>query len=306
MKKRILIIASIALWSTSFLVACGAPKAEPRQHDGTSGATELAPAGTVETEPSPGAEPASPVSHVCEKPVGAPEEVWPRIEAIRALPDEERALKCGLGTVVLLREWRSVPVDLLAPIVERVAADSAALDAWIADAAKSAPQAAAEVVAMDVVGRFAVGGDPAVVEARRARWSGDPAASTAEIAAVIEEAKLLPKLLAEVNAVHELRCVLEVNALGFAVKCQPIHPATTPITLNWSTTVRDGVLEKVEITECAGKSCPKLRKTAEKLMKRYRALGDEVQKLKSSVFRERIFALMELAPFKGRSGLAVE
>jgi hypothetical protein len=147
-----------------------------------------------------------------------------------------------------------------------------------------------------------VGGDSKAVDPRRTHWSGVPAASVPESAAVLDEAKLLSKLLDEVNAVHELRCLLEVNALGFAMKCTPIHPSTTPISLNWTTAVRDGVLEKLELTSCAGsKSCPKLKKTAEKLVTRYRALVEEVGKLKTSVYRARLFALMELPPFKGKS-----
>jgi hypothetical protein len=299
---RTILVAAIL--AQTWLVGCGGAPVDTRAPDGVSGATDLAPPPPRGAEPGPTVEAAAPTSHVCEASIGAPEDVWLRIEAVRALPAEERAAKCGLDLIPIIAAWRSVPVDILAPIVERAAADPTALDAWVADKAQNAPKAAADVVAMDVVGRFAVGGDSKEVEARRMHWSGVPAASVPEVAAMLEEAKLLPKLLGEVNAVHELRCLLEVNALGFAVKCTPIHPATTPISLNWTTAVRDGVLEKLELTSCTGsKSCPKLKKTAEKLVTRYRALVEEVGKLKTSVYSARLLALMELPPFKGRSAV---
>jgi len=298
--RTMMIAAILAL---TWLVGCGGAPVDTRPPDGVSGATDVAPT-PPQGDGSGGqaAEAAGPPAHVCEAAIDASEEVWPRIEAIRALPAEERAARCGLQLVTTLTAWRSVPVDILAPIVDRAAEDAAALDSWVASAATSAPKAAADVVAMDVVAQFAVGGDAKAVEARGARWSGGPAAAVPEVAAALEEAKLLPKLLAELNAVHELRCLLEVNALGYAMKCKPIHPATTPIALDWTTATRDGVLESLELTSCKGsKSCPKLKKTAEKLVKRYRALVEEVGKLKASVYRERIFELIVLPPFKGRS-----
>jgi hypothetical protein len=300
MRNTARFLFAIAFAAAAWQAACGAPKIEPKQYDGTSGATDLAPAPKPDAGPAMEAEAAAP-THVCAAPIAAPGEVWPRIEAIRALPAEEREERCGLEAVAALTAWRSVPVDLLAPIVAKAAADPAALDAWVADAAQSAPKAAADVVAMDVIAAIAVGGDARAAEARLAHWSGTAAAAAPEIATALEEAKLLPKLLAEVNAVHELRCLLEVNALGFAVKCTPIHPATTPISLNWTTAARDGLLERLELSTCEGKSCPKLRKTAEKLVVRYRALVEAVKKLGSPVYKERLFRLMELPPFKGRS-----
>jgi hypothetical protein len=301
MRKSIRNIALGALWTTAWIAACGAPKVEPKEYDGKSGATDLVPAKAPEATPEPAAAVPPPAAHVCEAPIDSSNEVWARIEAIRALPAEERAAKCGLPLVVILTAWRSVPADILAPIVERAAADAAALDAWVAAEAPGSPKAAADVVAMDVVGRYAVGGDSKAAEERRAHWLGAAAGSAPEIAAALEEAKLLPKLLTEVNAVHELRCLLEVNALGFAVKCKPIHPATTPITLNWTSATRDGVLEKLELTSCAGKSCAKLKTTAAKLLTSYRALVGEVEKLKTSVYREQILKLMVLPPFTSRA-----
>jgi hypothetical protein len=296
MLKTSRFLFAIAFAVSVWQAACGAPKVEAKGYDGTSGATDLAPAPQPDAGPS--GEAAQQAEHVCEAPIAEPKDVWPRVEAILALPAEERAARCGLATVKTIAAWRSVPVEILAPIVER---EAAGLDAWVAEAAGSAPRAAADVVAMEVIGSFAVGGDAKAVDKARQRWSAGQAAATAEVAEVLEEAKLLPKLLAEVNAVHELRCLLEVNALGFAVKCTPIHPATTPISLNWTTAVRDGVLERLELTSCEGKSCPKLRKTAEKLVARYAALVAEVKKLKTPVYRGRIFQLMELTPFHGRS-----
>ena len=293
-------IAIVTFLTAAQLAGCGGAQPEPTPPDGVSGATDIAPVPRDAGPETPAGE-AEPAGHVCEAPVGAPADVWPRLEAIRALPEEERAERCGLYLVEQFVAWRSLPVDLLAPIVERAAADPAALDAWVDATAKRAPKAAADVVAMDVIGRFAVGGDPKAIEQRRAYWGGGPAAGVPEIAAVLEEAKALPKLLAEVNAVHELRCLIEVNALGFAVKCKPIHPSTTPITLNWISAVRDGVLEKLELKDCVGKSCPKLEKAAEKLSTRYSALVDEIRKLKGPVYRERLFELVILAPFSSRS-----
>jgi hypothetical protein len=275
---------------------------EVADYDAVSGATDVAPppAQVPETAAIAQAPPAPAAPHLCAAPIEAASDVWARIEAVRALPEGERAAGCGLPFVELLAAWRSVPVDLLAPIAARAAADPAALDAWVADAAKRAPKAAADVVAMDVVAGFAVGGDPRAIEARRARWEG-AAAANADVAAALAEAKLLPKLLAEVNAVHELRCLLEVNALGFAVKCTPIHPATTPIALNWVSATRDGVLERLELASCAGKSCAKLKTTAGKLFKNYRALVGQIEKLATPVYREQLLKLIVLPPFTSRS-----
>jgi hypothetical protein len=293
--------ALVIVFVFAFAAGCGQAAPPPREPDAVAGATELAPRekAPAASEAAPSA-PAAP--HVCEAPITAPADVWPRFEAIRALSEEERAARCGLPFVLIASRWRSVPADILAPIVARAASDTAALDAWIGDTAAGAPRAAADVIAMDVAGRFSVGGDPKAGEERRAHWASSKVAGTPEIAAALEEAKKLPALEAEVNAVHELRCLLEVNALGFAVKCTPIHPPQTPISLSWSSTVRDGVLEKLELKSCGGaKSCPKLKKGAEKLMKRYAALVAEISKLESDVLQERLLALLVLPPFTSRS-----
>jgi hypothetical protein len=194
------------------------------------------------------------------------------------------------------------PVDLLGPIVERAAADEERFLAWVRQRAADNPEAAASAVAMDVVRVWQVGGDPAAVTARAAHWRNALGADVPEpVAAVLDGVAALPPLLERVNELHRLRCLLEINPLGFAVQCVPIHPSGRPIVLSWKTATRDGLIESLEVTECKGPSCKKIKKTAARLMEQYRTLVADIEELGNEVFREQLKAWLELPPFKSIS-----
>jgi hypothetical protein len=257
--------------------------------------------------PTATADPAAPgggsdPDHLCRRPIEKPAQVFDRVEAVRALGEEERARECGLTLVEHLSRWRVAPVDLLGPIVERAAEDEEALVAWVKARAASHPIAVANVVAMDVVRGWRVGDDPSVVTLRAEHWRGVLGGEVAgELAAVLDGAAKLRPLLARVTEIHRLRCLLEINPLGFAVQCVPIHPSGRPIVLSWRTATRDGLLESLELTDCKSRSCKKLTKTAKKLMDEYRAVVSEVERLGVDVYQEQLKVWLELPPFKSIS-----
>jgi hypothetical protein len=240
--------------------------------------------------------------HLCRRPIEKPAQVFDRIEAVRALGDEERARECGLTLVEHLSQWRVAPVDLLGPIVERAAADEEAFVAWVEARATTHPIAVANVVAMGVVRGWKIGGDPSVVTLRAEHWRGVLGGEVGgEISAVLDRAASLRPLLARVTEIHRLRCLLEINPLGFAVECVPIHPSGRPIILSWRTATRDGLLESLELTDCKSRSCKKLEKTASKLMEEYRAVLGEAEKLGVDVYLEQLKVWLQLPPFKSIS-----
>lgn len=282
-----------ALASCLSLIGCGGSQEEITEPDAVTGATDM----PMEKEPASSPEPEP---HICEKPLEAPEEVWPRIEAVRLIPAVELTERCGLDFVELVSRWRGLPVDLLDPIVSAEAANGEALLAWVAEKAPDNPTAAASVVAMDVVSAWEIGEDPGVLDAKAEGWSG-VSGSSEEIAAALQEIAELKPILKEVSSIHEMRCMLQVNPLGFAVDCKPIHPQGKEIDLSWKTATRDGLLEDLELTECKGRSCKKLKKTAARLKKSYLALVKRVDELKTEVYREQIKAWLVLPPFKSQS-----
>lgn len=282
------------------VIGCGAPP-QPAPAAATDGAA----AGTTGSPADPAADPAPTEetgpgarrTHLCQRPLEGSGEVWPRIEALRVLPRDELEQQCGLALVESMSRWRGLPVDLLGPIVAHAAQDRDALVAWVKSAQ---PRAAAQVVALDVATRWEIGGDPAAVATGIDGWTaalGEGAAP--EIAVALAEAGKLAPLLERITEIHKLRCLLEVNALGFAVECKPIHKQGVPITLSWRTATRDGLIEQLELKECKGKSCKKLKQTAAKLLKQYLALVAEIDKeLKVEVYQEQLKAWLVLPPFR--------
>ncbi len=263
--------------------------------DAITGATDAPMEASTDAEPV-----AEPEPHLCARPIDGPSEVFPRIEAVRLLPEEDLTRTCGLAFVEMMSSWRSLPVDLLAPIVEGAGTDRESLSAWVTERVASAPKAAADVVAMDILSAWKVGDDPSAVEDRVEQWA--PAAQAApEIKAVVDAASGLAPMLARVNEIHRLRCTLEVNALGFAVKCKPIHPQGKNIELSWKTATRDGLIEDLQVAECKGKSCKKLKKSAAKLKGQYLALVADIEKVPVLVLQEQMKAWLILPPFKSNT-----
>ncbi len=292
-----LLLSAFALVITN----CGGAKsgARPERPDGVSGATETSSSDKSGGDPTTGA--ANPTTvHVCKKPIDAPGDVWPRIEAIRVLDEQEFQEKCDLSLVDVFSKWRCVPTDLLGPMVVRAAADGDGLVDWVKERVESDPTGAACVVAMDVIGSFKVGADPQVVAQRAKTWE-QVAQNSQEIAAVLEPVESLSAMLKEINEIHKFRCMLEVNVLGFAVKCKPIHPQGRSIDLSWETATRDGLIEDIQLTSCKGKSCKKLKKTAQTLKKRYLGLVEKIEKVPVAIYREQMKAWLVLRPFKSQS-----
>jgi hypothetical protein len=282
------------------LAACGGQAPAPGKSAARPSAG-AAPTGGAAADPAAPAG-AADDDHPCRRPIERPAEVWDRIETVRALGEEERTRECGLGLVEILARWRVAPVDLLGPVVERAAADEERFAAWVRQRAADNPEAVASAVAMDVVRVWQIGADPAAVTDRAAHWRSALEGNVPQpVAAVLDGAAALPPLLERVNELHRLRCLLEINPLGFAIQCVPIHPSGRPIVLSWKTAIRDGLIESLEVTECKGRSCKKIRKTAAKLMEHYRALVADIEKLDNEVFREQLKVWLELPPFKSIS-----
>lgn len=291
---------SVVLLLISISVSCGG--AGPAMTSNGAGSEPGDPAApTVITDPAApkgGSDP----DHLCRRPIDKPAQVFDRIEAVRALGEQERSRECGLKLVEHLSQWRVAPVDLLGPIVERAAADEEALAAWVRARAASHPIAVANVVAMDVVRGWKIGADPSVVTLRAEHWRGVLGEDLPDdVRAVLDGAAELRPLLARVTEIHRLRCLLEINPLGFAVECVPIHPSGRPIVLSWRTATRDGLLESLELTECKSRSCKKLKKTAAKMMDEYRAVVEQTERLGVDVFREQLNVWLQLPPFKSIS-----
>lgn len=279
-------------------LGCGGPPAPPPAAAGDDAPAAARPAPDGEAAPpGEGDRPAPTRTHLCQRPIERSGEVWPRIEALQLLPRAELEQECGLELVASMSRWRELPVSLLAPIVAHAGQDRAALVAWVAQAP---PPAAAQVVAQDVAARWTIGGDPAVVATAAAEWKRALADGTPpEVAVALVEAGKLAPLLPRITEIHRMRCLLEVNALGFAVECKPIHKQGVPISLSWRTATRDGLIEQLELKECKGKSCKKLKQTAAELLKKYLALVADIdEELKVETYREQLKAWLVLPPFR--------
>ena len=255
------------------------------------------PSGTESAPPSSGdSAPATTVSE-CARPIDTPSAVWPRIEAARAMSEAQLVSECGLGFVSALSEWRSPPLDLLRPIVRDAAADNAALETWAAEQARAGNPAGAYVTAASILGAWRLGDDAAPLLERAAAWR-EAAAGIAAIEAVTEETETAAGLLASLERLHELRCLLEVNPLGFAERCTPVHPPREDIDLTWHEERQDGIFLDVRMTRCAGsRSCKKLKPLAAEFSAKYDAARTGAEALGSPVFQELIFENLKLPAF---------
>jgi hypothetical protein len=240
--------------------------------------------------------------HLCARRIEKPGEVVPHYNAVRELPPDEIRGRCGFAFVEAMSRWGGPPSDLLTIIVDGAREDEGALVAWVLKKAKRDAETASRVVAADVAASFSPGGDPQAAAARAGWWEGRLAGAPdggGFLAGAVAEGKALPVLLGRVNEVHRLRCLLEVNPLGFAVKCKPIHTQGQQIQLRWRAATRDGVLESLEIADCQGKSCGKLREAALKLVAAVRALVADAGKLRTRVYGDRILDWLVLPPMRG-------
>ncbi|MFO8070326.1 MAG: hypothetical protein R6V85_00505 [Polyangia bacterium] len=291
MKRFCSLIAAAVFWG------CGAPPApEPSSPpEPGSAVTPAAVVDTVEPEEARAAE----RIHPCLREIDEPGDVFPHWELLRSLPEEELRSSCDLDLLVRMARWNGPPLDLVRPLVDEAREDREAFREWVSARVESAPAAAARAVAADVVAAWEVGEDPAAVLPAVASWEEVlPDEPRAPLAVALSEAKELPPLLERVNEVHRLRCLLEINPLGFAVDCDPIHPSGRRISLAWRAVTRDGVLERLEVTRCEGKSCRKLRRTASKLVERINSLVEEVGALEVDVYRAQLRDWLALPPFR--------
>jgi hypothetical protein len=240
--------------------------------------------------------------HLCARKIDRPALVVPHYHAVRELPPEEIRERCGFAFVEAMARWGGPPTDLLAIVVDEAREDEGALAAWVRQRAERDAETASRVVAADIAATFAVGGDPRAPAARAAWWEGKLAGAPdggGFVARAVAEGKALPALLERVHEVHRLRCLIEVNPLGFAVHCKPLHPQGQQIQLRWRAGTRDGVLESLEIADCQGKSCGKLREGALKLVAAVRAVVADAEQLKTRVYRDRILTWLALPPLRG-------
>ena len=279
------------------LAACGGT--DPAPATGADIAAGAAPAAAVD-DGAPYEDRAT--GHPCDRRIDKPGDVVPHYKAVRALPAEEIRERCGKRFVEAMSRWGGPPTDLLTIIVDGMRENEAGLLDWARELAGRDPQIAARVVAADVASAFSVGDKPQAVVVRADFWAGKlgPAAKEGPLADTLAEGRGLPALLERIHAIHVLRCLLEVNPLGFAVDCKPYHPQGQQIQLHWRATTRDGVLETLEIAECQGRSCDKLRKGAADLLTAVRALVADAEELGIRVYRDRILSWLVLEPLRGR------
>jgi hypothetical protein len=289
--KRFCVSIAAAVWG------CGAPPA-PEPSSSPRVDAGLPPAAVADSA-EPEATRAVEEIHPCLREIDRPGDVFPHWELLRSLPEEELRGRCDLDLLVRMARWNGPPLDLVRPIVDEAREDRKAFSDWVSARIGDAPAAAARAVAADVVADWEVGEDPAAVLPAVARWedalSSEP---PAPLAAALSEAKELPPLLERVNEVHRLRCLMEINPLGFAVDCDPIHPSGRRISLAWRAVTRDGVLERLELTRCTGKSCRKLRRTASEMVQEIDSLVKEVDALEVDVYRAQLRDWLALPPFR--------
>ncbi len=233
----------------------------------------------------------------CTQPVSNPSEVWKRIELASALSENELIHLCGLKFVEVLSDWRVTPVDLLRPIVKEAVKDKKLLETWINKNINQKPKAAVSVVAMDIIGDIKVGDDSVSILSRAEAWKLF-SEKHLQIKAVIDEAAELQQILSSVKKIHELRCALEVNPLGFAVSCTPILPAKEHIELTWHEEIQDGLFLKLSIEKCRkSQFCKKLQQTSEAFITEYRNALERVEKLQTAVFKEQVIEWLKLPLF---------
>jgi hypothetical protein len=240
----------------------------------------------------------------CQRPLTEPKAVWERIEAVRKLSDADLVAKCGLDFVLVISEWRMPPVDLLQKIVSQEAEDFDTLGQWAMDHVDSHRRAVEAVVAMDIISGVEIGGDIALLSRNRARWQ--PLAAKSEVIRnVVNEALALNTLLPKLEEIYLKRCMLEVNPLGFAVSCTPIHPAREKIDLCWHEELQDGLIVNLELSRCRGSnSCRKLKKVSREFLHLYLTTVDAMERLNAEVFKARMREWLKLPPFASETAAA--
>ncbi len=275
----------VSLTITAILVACGgATPTEPK-----------APSKPVEAAAAPS--PSESSGPACTRPIERPGDVWQRVEEARALPEQELARRCGLDFVAVLSEWRPPPVDLLRPIVLNEQKNKNALVAWVTAQTEVGKKAGVYAAAMDIIGDWRIGGDTAPVTARAAAWQPLAGRSQA-IETALAEVAAFTELLSSLSEIHALRCALEVNPLGFAEQCTPIHPARGKIDLSWQEEIQDGLFQKVALTKCKGSpSCKKLKVAAADFAAKYQDAKRRAESLQTDVFKEQALEWLKLPPF---------
>ena len=251
---------------------------------------------TAATEPETDRAEVAPVS-ACARPIETPGEVWKRVEQARALSPEALLTQCGLGFIAALSRWRSPPVDLLRPIILSEGANREALERWVAEQARVGNRAAAHAAAMDILGNWQLGDDTAQFIERAAAWKSIGQQMGA-VDTAVSEASEIAELFSTFKALHELRCALEVNPLGFAVSCTPIHPAREKIDLHWQEERREGLFLNVALTKCKGSpSCKKLKPAAAEFAAEYQAAKARAEALQTDVFKEQALQWLRLPAF---------
>lgn len=235
--------------------------------------------------------------HFCAEPITEPTAVWQRIEAVRRLSNDELLGQCGLDFVLTISQWRTPPIDLLRRIVAHESKDFNALEEWVRTYATTDARAVEAVVAMDILSDFEIGQNPAQINRKRTRWQ--PLASEIDqVEYIVNEALALSPLLANVKEIHHKRCMLEVNPLGFAVSCTPIHPARQKIDLRWREEVRDGLLINLELSRCNGSaSCKELKKASREFLRLYLKTVDAMESLQADVFKQQLREWLQVPPF---------
>jgi len=236
-------------------------------------------------------------SHICLSPLKTPGEVWPRIEAVNALSKEDFQRNCSLEFVEILGKWRCPPISILQPIVSNLSQKQDLLKTWVKETGVSNPKIANYVIAMSIINSWKPGENTGTPGQNEKQWS-KIGTQISEYKNIADDTKKLSEILEKITEVHKLRCALDVNKLGFAVECNPIHKAGRNISLNWKTTTKDGLLADLELKSCKGKSCKKLKKAAAKLKKNYISLTQEIDAIKVEVFREYLKAQLVLPPFE--------
>jgi hypothetical protein len=219
------------------------------------------------------------------------------VEAARALSEQELIASCGLPFVEVISEWRSPPVDLLAPIVRDNATNGQELIDWVTQKADGQPRAAISVAAMNILGEWRIGDETAAVEQRFVGWKS-VIAQYGTFDSIAEDMPSLIKLLPLLKEIHELRCMLEVNPLGFAVSCSPIHPAKEKIDLTWQEEIQDGLIRNLSLSKCKeSRYCPKLMETSRVFFAKYQAALQQAEQLKTEVFKDQTLEWLKLKPF---------
>ena len=240
--------------------------------------------------------------HVCEMEISSPDEAVARVEEVRALPEDEFLEHCDLNFVATISEWHMLPLDLLGRIVHR-AAQEGDLKHWVVKNGPSFPTAVADIVAIDIISRWRVGDSPAAVSEGAEYWEAQCKRCRAPeensrripIAWVIENTQPVLRLLTKLNRVHELRCTVETTDRPLPLTCERLHKEGKRLSIRWkSRTGHLGRLESLQVTKCSGRSCRRIKRATKTLNADLKKLIRRIDRLKVSVYRERLSSLLVL------------